>query len=60
MVIVLALVVGSGAALAATISCDGGVCEGTNDPDKLTGSASRDVMYGRAGNDRLRGNGGDD
>ncbi len=60
VVIVLGLVVGSGAALAATISCDGGVCEGTKDPDKLNGSAAQDVMYGLRADDKLYGNGGDD
>lgn len=60
VLVVLALVVGSGAALAATISCDGGLCEGTKDPDKLTGSAAQDVMYGFRGDDKLYGNGGDD
>ena len=57
---VVALVVGSGAALAATISCDGGRCEGTRGPDKLTGSPLRDVMYGFGADDKLYGNRGGD
>jgi len=59
-VMAVALVVGSGAALAATIRCEGGVCEGTKDPDTLTGSAVRDIMYGLGADDKLYGNGGDD
>ena len=60
VVMVAALVVGSGAALAATINCDGGRCEGTRGPDKLTGSPVRDVMYGFGADDKLYGNRGDD
>jgi Ca2+-binding RTX toxin-like protein len=60
VVMAVALVVGSGVALAAVIRCDGGVCEGTKERDKLNGSDARDVMYGFRANDRLRGNGGED
>jgi Ca2+-binding RTX toxin-like protein len=60
VVMAVALVVGSGAALAATIHCDGGVCEGTRDPDTLKGSAARDVMYGKGAGDKFYADGGDD
>jgi hypothetical protein len=60
VIMAMALVVGSGAALAATIRCDGGDCRGTNLSDTLTGSAARDFMHGLADDDKLYGNGGDD
>lgn len=63
MLVIMAttLVVGSGVALAATISCDGGVCEGTDLPDNLSSTgAVRDIMYGFGDRDRLNAGGGDD
>ncbi|MBA2345316.1 MAG: hypothetical protein H0V83_09575 [Rubrobacter sp.] len=49
----VALVLGSGVALAATIV-------GTNGDDTRNGTANRDVMYGLGGDDILRGRGGND
>lgn len=60
VVIAVALVVGSGSALAATIRCDGGRCEGTRDSDTLKGSGARDIMYGKGADDRIYGAGGGD
>lgn len=59
-VMMLALLVGSGVALAATVRCTGGECRGTAAADTLIGSEIRDVMYGFNGNDTLNGRGGDD
>ena len=56
----MSLVVGSGATLAATISCDGGVCEGTDLSDNLmTTGAVRDIFYGFGDLDRLNAGSGD-
>jgi Ca2+-binding RTX toxin-like protein len=60
VIIVLVLVVGSRASLAATIRCDGGLCEGTGGSDTLRGSAIRDLMRGLGGDDKLYGNRGAD
>ncbi len=60
LVMAVALVVDGGATLAATIRCDGGVCEGTTDSDTLEGSAARDVMHGLGARDRLYGNAADE
>jgi hypothetical protein len=54
------VILGSGMALAETIRCDGGRCDGTNLTDVLKGSAVRDVMYGLRADDELYGNVGDD
>ncbi len=65
----LALVLTSGAALAATIHCSGGECFGTGENDTLFGTAARDSIHGLGGdddlgggnsNDRLYGGPGDD
>jgi Ca2+-binding RTX toxin-like protein len=53
---VLTLVV-AGSALAAVVTCTGGRCEGTNDPDQITGTDQRDRIFALAGQDEL--NGGD-
>jgi Ca2+-binding RTX toxin-like protein len=50
---VSALLLACGVALAATISCDGGLCRGTDKPDTMTGSRHRDTMKGLAGDDSL-------
>jgi Ca2+-binding RTX toxin-like protein len=58
-----ALVVGSGVALAATISCpnsSGNLCLGTNNNDTMTGTDGKDDMSGRGGDDTMRGRGGRD
>ncbi len=60
----------SGAALAATVRCDGdGTCFGTKRDDRMVGTDRRDTMgalagndvaLGRGGADRIDGGGGDD
>jgi hypothetical protein len=50
---VAALLLACGVALAATISCDGGLCVGTDKPDTMIGSRHRDTMKGSADNDSL-------
>jgi Ca2+-binding RTX toxin-like protein len=73
MVAALVLLAG-GAALAATITCTGGECRGTAEDDKITGTGGNDQIFGlrgrdqitgdpfgsKAGNDELRGGGGND
>src|SRR5215216_1864893 len=73
MVAALVLLAG-GAALAATINCTGGECRGTAEDDKITGTGGNDQIFGlrgrdqitgdpfgsKAGNDELRGGGGND
>lgn len=49
----IAVVIGSGVALAATIV-------GTNGNDTRNGTANRDVMYGLGGSDRLHGRAGNE
>ncbi len=67
--IALAMVVGGGVAVAATIRCDGGRCSGTNRPDSIFGTNRHDAIFardggdfvsGRAGPDNLNGERGDD
>jgi Ca2+-binding RTX toxin-like protein len=48
------------AAYAATITCDGGRCEGTNEPDQITGSKQPDVIYARGASDRVEAEAGHD
>jgi Ca2+-binding RTX toxin-like protein len=74
MTILLALVavvlaVGSGAAMAATIACDGGDCFGTNRADSIFGTDRHDAIFakkgadfvvGRESADDLNGQDGDD
>ena len=51
-----ALMLSSGMALAATITCQAGVdCLGTSKADVLKGTAGKDLIYGRRGGDTLRG-----
>jgi Ca2+-binding RTX toxin-like protein len=59
-VLVLALVLPAGVALAATINCNGGGCSGTNRADAMRGTGGFDRMAGRGGNDRMAGSGGGD
>ena len=57
--VMAAIVLSSGVALAATITCQSGVdCFGTNNADTLEGTASYDKIYGRGGADTLKGVGG--
>ena len=51
LVLALVLALSAGAALAATIVCDGGRCEGTGQDDQITGSEVRDIIIAKAGND---------
>jgi Ca2+-binding RTX toxin-like protein len=50
-----ALVVASGVALAATITCTGGLCVGTSQDDTMNGTNRKDTMRGRGGDDTIRG-----
>jgi Ca2+-binding RTX toxin-like protein len=62
-VVIVALLVGSGVALAAVISCPtgpGGECRGTKLADQITGTSGVDQIYALAGNDSVQGGGGDD
>jgi Ca2+-binding RTX toxin-like protein len=68
-VVVVAMVVGSGVALAKTIRCDGGHCFGTNRDDSMFGTNRHDAMFakrgadfvtGRERNDNLNGQAGND
>lgn len=57
------VVVASGAALAARITCPNvgtNACTGTNNDDRLVGSSGADDMMARKGNDVLKGRDGDD
>jgi serralysin len=56
----LAVLLASGVALAATIDCRGGVCVGTNSKDTLYGSPKVDVEFGLGGKDKLFGRAGND
>jgi Ca2+-binding RTX toxin-like protein len=58
--IALAMVVGSGVAVAATIRCDGGFCSGTNRPDTIFGTNRHDAIFARDGGDFVSGEGGAD
>src|SRR5688572_7268856 len=50
----LALLVGGGVALAATVTCNVGVvCNGTSSADTITGTNSNDTINGLAGNDSI-------
>ena len=53
--IALAMVVGSGVAVAATIRCDGGRCSGTNRPDSIFGTNRHDAIFAKDGGDFVSG-----
>src|SRR5215207_7422530 len=60
---VATLVVASGVALPATISCpnrEGNLCVGTEQGDTMTGTNRADDMRGRGGPDKMRARGGND
>lgn len=59
-VMTMAIVLGSGIALAANIACGGTDCRGTDNPDTIRGSVARNVIYAFRGNDLVYGNGGND
>jgi hypothetical protein len=58
--IALAVVVGSGVALAKTIHCNGGSCFGTNKPDSIFGTNRHDAIFAKRGGDFVSGRGGAD
>jgi Ca2+-binding RTX toxin-like protein len=51
----LMLALGAGVAYAAIIQCTGGLCEGTNEPDTMTGTNSADQIFGKGGDDTISG-----
>jgi Ca2+-binding RTX toxin-like protein len=53
--VAMAIVVGSGVALAATIRCDGGNCFGTNRPDSIFGTNKHDTIFAKDGGDFVSG-----
>ncbi len=55
--VAVAIVVGSGVALAATIRCDGGRCSGTNRPDSIFGTDKSDAIFAKDGGDFVSGRG---
>ena len=55
--VAVAIVVGSGVALAATIRCDGGHCSGTNRADSIFGTDKRDAIFAKKGADFVNGRG---
>ena len=55
--VAVAIVVGSGVALAATIRCDGGHCSGTNRADSIFGTDKRDAIFAKKGADFVSGRG---
>jgi Ca2+-binding RTX toxin-like protein len=50
----------AGVALAAVITCPGGRCDGTNNPDQITGSPLRDRIFALAGADQVQASAGND
>jgi hypothetical protein len=56
----LALLLASGVAWAANITCLGGPCVGTEQNDRITGSLEDDVIQALGGRDHVTGRGGDD
>ncbi len=56
----LALVVGGGVALAATIQCTGGTCYGTSGADSMFGTPRHDAIFAHQGSDHVVGRGGND
>jgi Ca2+-binding RTX toxin-like protein len=47
-------------ALAAVIDCTGGRCQGTNNPDEITGSELRDRIFVLEGADEVQAKAGED
>ncbi|MGI8909603.1 MAG: hypothetical protein ACR2JR_03485 [Rubrobacteraceae bacterium] len=56
----LLLALSAGVALAATINCTGGLCEGTDKKDTLFGVSGFDEINGKGGADKIFGKSGDD
>ena len=55
--VAVAIVVGTGVALAATIRCDGGHCSGTDRPDSIFGTDRHDAIFAKDGGDFVSGRG---
>ena len=53
--VVLALVLGGGVALAATVHCGGGNCFGTDGADTMYGTNRHDAVFAKAGGDFVSG-----
>src|ERR687894_1176378 len=51
----VSLVVGGGAAMAATVVCDGGRCSGTNRSDSIFGTDRHDAVFAKRGADFVTG-----
>ena len=63
LTVMVALLVGSGVALAAVITCPtdpGGECWGTTLADRITGTIGVDEIYAFGGEGSVQGGGGDD
>lgn len=60
IVMVTTVMLAATAAIAATITCTGGFCEGTPERDEITGSISADDIFARASVDLVRARGGHD
>src|SRR5215213_1894534 len=61
LTVMVALLVGSGVALAAVISCPtgpGGECRGTRFADQITGTMGVDQIYALGGDDAVQGGDG--
>jgi Ca2+-binding RTX toxin-like protein len=48
----------TGVALAKAVTCTGGLCEGTNQEDTITGSPNNDTIIAKKGNDTVTSNQG--
>jgi Ca2+-binding RTX toxin-like protein len=59
-IVMVALGLAAGVALAADITCTGGPCNGTNGDDMITGSEFDDQIFGKNGNDVMWGMQGSD
>jgi Ca2+-binding RTX toxin-like protein len=57
---VLAVVIGGGVALAATIQCTGGTCNGTPRNDSMFGTPRHDAIFAHQGSDHVVGYAGND
>jgi Ca2+-binding RTX toxin-like protein len=60
MIVAVAMVIGSGVALAKTIRCDGGNCFGTNRADSIFGTNRHDAIFAKKGADFVTGRERDD
>lgn len=59
-IVLCALLAFAGAALAATVRCEGGPCVGTPGGDQMRGTPGADAIFAKAGADRVRGGGSGD